>query len=120
MNTKRAASEAADVLIVIEETKLADFKSKYNNIFTEENFVEYAIKCVQVAFNKYIILYTEDVHLIGTPKALPTCKVFDILFLQSRPSVDECNKRLIDKLIHLAFPEFDPVFLQELKKYQLL
>ena len=52
--------------------------------------------------------------MIRTYKALFTCKVLDILFLQSGPSFDEC-RRLINKLIHFAFPEFDPVFLQELK-----
>ena len=52
--------------------------------------------------------------MIWTHKALLICKVFDILFPQCRPSVTECNC-LIDKLIHFVFPEFDAVFLQELK-----
>ena len=55
VNTKRAPSEVADALIVIKGTKLANFNSKDNNILTEENFVEYAIKCVHVAFNEYNI-----------------------------------------------------------------
>ena len=86
----------------------------YGNILTEEDFIEYAKKCTRGAFLKYKKLFEDDQTLVRIRKANRACKVFDVLFLRSGPSVDTLN-RLIDELAHFEFKEFNEEFLQKMK-----
>jgi hypothetical protein len=94
---------------------LANFEAAHDNVLTEEDFISYAKKCVQPAFDKYTSLFTEDAALARAKKAFCACKLFDVLYLRSGPSIESLN-RLIDDLVHFDFPEFDDNFREKLKK----
>lgn len=114
VNAKREDVQAAEELVVLEESKLAKFKNSYGDVITEDDFVDYAKKCVNASFEKYSRLFTGDPNLSRVRKALLACKIFDILYLRSGPSHDECH-RMIDELVNFCFAEFDDDFIQGLK-----
>jgi hypothetical protein len=73
---KLAKSSLADAT-----TALMNFEASYNHVLTEEDFIEYAKKCVQPAFDKYNNLFADDAALAQAKKAFQACKLFDVLHL---------------------------------------
>jgi hypothetical protein len=109
---KLAKSSLADAT-----TALTNFEASYNHVLTEEDFIGYAKKCVQPAFDKYnnLFLFAGDAALAQAKKAFQACKLFDVLHLKSGPS-HKSLFRLIDDLIHFDFPEFDEEFRDQMKE----
>ena len=81
---------------------------------SEEDFMNYAKSKVNCAFEKLDKLFNEDNDIVRTNKALSACKVFDILFLRTRPSIANL-KLMIDDLSCFNFPEFTDDFLKNMK-----
>ena len=112
---RRQDLQGAKEVVNVKEEMLAEFESEYGNILTEDDFVNYAKSCVKGAFDKYRELFSEDEDLVRVRKAFRACKVFDILFLRSGPSI-ESLERMIDELVHFELEELDDDFLKSLKK----
>ena len=97
------------------ETMISESESEHRNTLTEDNFVNYTKSCVEGTFDKYHDLFSEDEDLVRVHKAFQSCKLFDVLFLCSGPSV-ESLEHITDKLVHFEYEELDDDFLQSLKK----
>lgn len=82
--------DIADAKLIEEECKdsLKGFESDHAGLFTETDFIEYAKKCVAGAREKYQSLFSDDTNLARLKKAYRACKVFDVLYLRSGPSVE--------------------------------
>ena len=74
---KEEVKEAKELLE--QHVKNSDkFVSDYDNVLTEEDFVDHAEQCVAGSLNKHFKLYLEDTILARTRKAFCACKLFDM------------------------------------------
>ena len=105
----------AKKLVLASEKDVKEFESDYDNILTEEDFIEHAKACGKGAYDKYTQLFSDDQALARARKAFRACQVFDVLYLRSGPSIERLY-RLIDELIHFDFSEFDEGFRNNMKK----
>ena len=69
---------------------------------------------MQYAFDKVVNLFTHDADVIRTKNAYLACKVFDILYLRTEPSITDLEL-MIDDIAFFQFPEFTVEFLQQMK-----
>ena len=81
---------------------------------SEEDFMNYTKRKVNCAFEMLNKLFNEDNDIVQTNTALSACKVFDILFLCTRPSIANLTV-MIDDLSCFNFPEFTDDFLKNMK-----
>ena len=113
MRAKKAEMRFAEKELYKTEEKLALYQMKLGPL-TEEDFMRYASRKVECAFIKGRKLFNEDVDVVRTNKALSACKVFDIIFLRTSPSLANLGL-MIDDLSYFNFPELTDEFLQNMK-----
>ena len=113
MNKKARELEEIEKAMNTNQEELFTLHTKLGPI-SEEDFLSYAKTKVKCAFEKLNKLFNEDNDIVQTNKALSACKVFDILFLRTRPSIANL-KLMIDDLSCFNFPEFTDDFLKNMK-----
>lgn len=97
------------------ESGLHEFREEHGGMVTEEDFWEYAAKCVKGSIDKYNNLFADDADLKRIQRAFRACKLFDILLMKDIDATTDMLKRWIDDLKYFGYKEFTDEFLKLMK-----